>query len=122
MGWSSILAVTVFLQMFLTAGIVLNEGINFLLKHLIKEPRPINSMSNLHHYYITHYQVICRYLPSSSVCGVRHAIQSCSVHGLFYYLLQSVCLCQVSVCGCVGVMVHGVGVTNGLLHPPSLTE
>ena len=30
-------------QMFFTAGIVLNEGINFILKHLIKEARPTNS-------------------------------------------------------------------------------
>lgn len=91
--------------MFLTAGIVLNEGINFLLKHLIKEPRPINSMSNLHHYYITHYQVVHRYLPSSSVCGIRHAIQPRSVYGMFYYLLQSICLSQVSVCMCVCLCV-----------------
>lgn len=99
--------------MFLTAGIVLNEGINFLLKHLIKEPRPINSMSNLHHYYITHYQVVHRYLPSSSVCGIWNAVQPRSVYGMFYHLLQSICLSQVSgVCVCVCVFV-----TNGLLHP-----
>jgi dolichyldiphosphatase len=31
--------------MFFTGGLVANEGVNFILKHLIQEPRPINAIN-----------------------------------------------------------------------------
>ena len=46
-------------QMFFTAGIVLNEGVNMIIKHVIKEPRPQNGYLAI---YVYHYIIIMSYV------------------------------------------------------------
>jgi hypothetical protein len=46
--------------MFFTGGLVANEGVNFILKHLIQEPRPINGcflQNPLRRHYITYSSI-----------------------------------------------------------------
>ena len=39
-----VLTFSLFLQMIFFLGILMNEGCNFVLKHIIREPRPDNSL------------------------------------------------------------------------------
>lgn len=56
---SDLLGVTflpLLLQIFYLAGVVLNEGINLVIKHIIKEPRPASGSCK---YYCT--PILCSY-------------------------------------------------------------
>ena len=87
--------------MFFAAGLVANEGVNFILKHLIQEPRPINGLylqEPLHHHYVIVF--LRSNQPTAVVWKVRNAIKPRPVYGMVCSLLFSLCVHQVSHSSC----------------------
>ena len=92
--------------MFFTAGLVINEGINFILKHLIQQSRPENSecmMSSLYLCLCYAIDIHPRHLFGKYGMPSSHAqFVGCfaTYFSLFVFVRCSVCLC-VCVCVCV---------------------
>ena len=109
-------------QMALTAGLVVNEGINFILKHLIKEPRPPNGV---HYITMTSFVTLnCHSVPQArihTICLASMVCRRATLSSWATLLPTFPSSSSSSMCTCVCLGFVSVAESRGAFLPESVS-